>query len=162
MFTVYGRIGRGRFWGGVLAALALILVALFGAVDMLGFFPSISPFNMPVDPWIKLAAFGICGLVALCWLVTTSVRRMHDRGRSGWWAIAALFLFAAPMFVALVDTLVILPDERPYAWAASGLSWLALLWLFIDLGVLEGQDGPNRYGMDPRGLGSIQPNPLTA
>lgn len=46
-------------------------------------------------------------------------RRCHDRGKSGWWCIL-LFVPAVGVF-----------------------------WAVIDLGMLEGDSGPNEYGPDP-------------
>ncbi|MEM8628242.1 MAG: DUF805 domain-containing protein [Pseudomonadota bacterium] len=52
--------------------------------------------------------------------LSIGVRRCHDRGRSGWW----LLLTFIPLF--------------------------GLVWWLIDLGLLAGERGVNRYGADPR------------
>lgn len=48
-----------------------------------------------------------------------SVKRWHDRGKSGWWVLLNL----VPV-----------------------VGWL---WALIENGFLRGTDGPNRYGPDP-------------
>jgi uncharacterized membrane protein YhaH (DUF805 family) len=62
-------------------------------------------------------------------------KRLHDRGRSGWWA--ALVLFA---LVAVWPT--------PHGFGAA-LFTLVLLWAAIELGVMQGEDGANRFGPSP-------------
>ena len=62
-------------------------------------------------------------------------KRLHDRGRSGWWA--ALVLFA---LVAVWPT--------PHGWGALIFS-LILFWAVIELGVMHGEDGANRFGPSP-------------
>ena len=62
-------------------------------------------------------------------------KRLHDRGRSGWWAALVIFaliaVWPAPHGVgAIVFTLIL-------AWAA------------IELGVMHGEDGANRFGPSP-------------
>jgi uncharacterized membrane protein YhaH (DUF805 family) len=60
-------------------------------------------------------------------------KRLHDRGRSGWWA--ALILLA----VMLVWQL------RPF-WF---LGVLVLIWAAVELGVMSGEQGANRFGPNP-------------
>jgi uncharacterized membrane protein YhaH (DUF805 family) len=62
-------------------------------------------------------------------------KRLHDRGRSGWWA--ALVLFA---LVAVWPT--------PHGFGALLFS-LILVWAAIELGVMQGEDGANRFGPSP-------------
>jgi uncharacterized membrane protein YhaH (DUF805 family) len=62
-------------------------------------------------------------------------KRLHDRGRSGWWA--ALVLFA---LVAVWPT--------PHGIGAF-LFVLILLWAAIELGVMQGEAGANRFGPSP-------------
>jgi uncharacterized membrane protein YhaH (DUF805 family) len=47
------------------------------------------------------------------------IKRCHDRGKSGWWSLLAL------------------------------IPLIGLIWVVIDLGILEGSKGPNQYGPDP-------------
>ena len=52
-------------------------------------------------------------------LICICAKRCHDRGKSGWWCIL--------LFVPIVG----------------------FFWAVIDLGILEGDQGPNEYGPDP-------------
>ena len=48
------------------------------------------------------------------------IKRFHDRDKSGWWVLI--------LFVPI----------------------LGFFWAIIDLGILEGSSGPNRFGSDPQ------------
>jgi uncharacterized membrane protein YhaH (DUF805 family) len=53
--------------------------------------------------------------------IAVGAKRCHDRGRSGWFQLIGL------------------------------IPLLGALWLFVDLGLLEGNEGENRFGPDPLG-----------
>ena len=62
-------------------------------------------------------------------------KRLHDRGRAGWWAFLAVW--------ALIEV-----------WPAPTnlLGYVALLVLavaFVDLGLMPGRPGVNRFGANP-------------
>jgi uncharacterized membrane protein YhaH (DUF805 family) len=59
-------------------------------------------------------------------------KRLHDRGRSGWWA--------AILLVALV---MVWPQPVGFF---DFVSVVILLWATIDLGVMPGERGTNLYG----------------
>lgn len=139
LFSFFGRIGRGGFWLGVLAQFLVGIVAM-AAIFMLVPMSQmlvLGPDGQPVldalgQPQIDygnpamMPAFVIYGLAALLslWIFfATSIKRMHDRGRTGWLVV--------PMFL-LMFVLV------------------GAIWWLVDLGILEGQEGPNKYGPDPR------------
>ena len=62
-------------------------------------------------------------------------KRLHDRGRSGWWAALILFALAA-MWPA------------PHGFASFAFT-LVLIWAVVELGVMQGEDGANRFGPSP-------------
>jgi len=51
------------------------------------------------------------------------IKRCHDRDQSGWWVL-----------------LLLIPV-------------IGFIWAIINLGILEGTRGPNRFGPDPLGQG---------
>lgn len=62
-------------------------------------------------------------------------KRLHDRGRSGWWAALILIAFSSAW-----------PLPRgPFGY----LGVLVLLWAAVELGVLSGEQGANRFGPNP-------------
>lgn len=59
-------------------------------------------------------------ILALLWINYASIiRRLHDRGKTGWWALVYLF------------------------------PGLGQVWLIVECGLLEGQHQANRYGPPP-------------
>jgi len=91
--------------------------------------------------------------IALIAAVGVVTRRLHDRGRSvGWLALFTL----APWGLALLSIwLAESPELAEYSWAPSAaltasLVSLALnVWGFVEIGLLRGDPGPNRFGPPP-------------
>lgn len=51
--------------------------------------------------------------------IATGIKRLHDRNQSGWWILV------------------------------SFLPVIGGLWMLINLGIMRGTEGPNRYGAEP-------------
>ena len=62
-------------------------------------------------------------------------KRLHDRGRSGWWA--------API---LAGVLAIWPIPVGFFDFLFGV---LVIWAVIELAVMPGEEGPNRFGRNP-------------
>jgi uncharacterized membrane protein YhaH (DUF805 family) len=105
LFTASGRVNRGKWWGvNIIGWLAFIAIAAVGALigDVIG------------------ALALMVGYVAYLWAtIAVSIKRWHDRGKSGWFYLVA--------FIPLVG-------------------WL---WFLVECGFLPGTPGPNEYGPDP-------------
>lgn len=108
-----GRSGRAEYW-----ALVAILFALSFALSFL--------------PHAPIVSAGGAVAIALA-----QARRLHDMGRSGWWAAAATVAPVAAM-LALVG-----PLGLDGAFLAGSVLMLALLTL---VGAVPGTPGPNRFG----------------
>ena len=61
-------------------------------------------------------------------------KRLHDRGRSGWWA--------APILVSVV---AVWPHPAGFL---DFLFFLVLVWAFVELALMRGGQGANRYGVN--------------
>lgn len=125
-----GRIGRGPFWLGM---------AVLGVLALVG-------------DRLALAAGGSWGAAAFSLALTypglaVAAKRCHDRGRS---EIVLLAVFA-PALLASAGQLWLGTGADPgYVMSVLG-AWLigALIWAAIDLGLLPGEAGPNRFGEAP-------------
>ena len=117
-FSSTGRAGRSTF----LLAVALLL-AVFA-----GYEAAVSRIAHGLTAW---AVHAVLLFAAACVLS----KRLHDRGRSGWWAALVLLAFAVvwPAPDDLVDFLFVLP----------------LVWAAVDLGGLPGEAQANRFGGPP-------------
>lgn len=126
LWSYEGRIGRARFWLGVV--LVILISMAFGFVGGL--------FNLlPVqtDSGEVAREVGLLGLLYTLVMVVTVmyaqlavyVKRFHDRGKSGWWVLIA--------FVPVIG----------------------FLWIVIELGMLPGDPGPNAYGLPEIGSSAV-------
>lgn len=105
-FSFDGRIGRETYW--VKGILPILVVSIFvGIMDAVIF--SYSQYE---------------GLIRLIWnlliiwpSLALSVKRWHDRDKSGFWVLIGL------------------------------IPIVGQVWTFIEAGLLPGTDGPNQYGL---------------
>ena len=115
LWSFEGRIGRAGFWLGVLC---MILLAM--ATGIAATFFGVPPITAASEPSqispAFAAIFGIGSIAILYVQLAICVKRFHDRGKSGWWALIA--------FVPVIGS----------------------LWILIELGMLPGDPGPNAYG----------------
>ncbi|MBE7183195.1 MAG: DUF805 domain-containing protein [Methylobacterium mesophilicum] len=70
---------------------------------------------------VHCALFASLALLSLWPVLAVLAKRWHDRDKSGWWSM-----------------LLLVPVIGP-------------LWIFVELGMLEGTRGANQYGPDPLG-----------
>ena len=116
--TAKGRTSRAHAWIGIgiLFALAVVYEAI-----------AIGPLLL-ATAWLiypMLLASATCILA----------KRLHDRGRSGWWAALVLLAFV-----------MIWPTSHG---ASALLAAPVLFWAVIELGVMAGEPGANRFGLSP-------------
>lgn len=100
-FSIEGRVGRGDFWKKLI--LPVFVIALILGVAFRG------------NAMLSL----IFNLLVLWPSIAVSVKRWHDRDKSGWWVLIGLI----PV-----------------------LGWI---WAFVENGFLKGTEGPNRFGPSP-------------
>ncbi len=116
--SALGRSSRAPFW----IAIALIL-AVAGAYEAVA------------GPTLRLVTFWLIYPLLLASATCVVSKRLHDRGRSGWWA--ALILFAVAM-----------NWPEPHG-ARAAVAIPVLIWAFVELGLLAGEQGANRFGGNP-------------
>lgn len=121
-FSAEGRASRTPFL--IAAAILIVLTAIYESV---------------VEPESMSLVHGFTGLVVYPALFYSGAcvlaKRLHDRGKSGWWA--ALILFA-----------VVMVWPAPYG-VLDFLGVLVLIWAVVELAVLPGEQGANRFGPNP-------------
>ncbi len=100
-----GRINRAKFWLGVVGIIVVevVAIAIVGVVNSAA---------------INILAFLV--YLALIYAgLAVSVKRWHDRGKSGWWVLIGLVPIIGP------------------------------IWALVETGFLPGTPGENPYGPDP-------------
>ena len=128
LFGFTGRIGRARYWLGQLLQWAFLLVVVFA----LAIVDALDPAVLESDAariTVTIVLVAVLVIILLSQLAL-SVKRAHDRERTGVWAILMLFL---ALFVPFLG-----------------------IWLLIWLGFLRGSTGPNQYGPDPLAASEIR------
>ncbi|MEM7214982.1 MAG: DUF805 domain-containing protein [Pseudomonadota bacterium] len=119
-FGFQGRIGRMQWWCGQLAIFVWFVVAFLLLVAVTGL--SITDFdNLSSNEKAGLGAsvllFVVAAIIPVIWVnAATTVKRYHDRDKSGFW-----------YFIALV----------PY---------IGGIWQLVECGFLSGTPGGNSYG----------------
>ncbi|EHM50097.1 MAG: DUF805 domain-containing protein [Yokenella regensburgei] len=126
LFSIKGRIGRRDFWiWMVLWVVAMTLLFTFAGMGWL---------NM------QTAAFA---LVCLLWpTAAVMVKRLHDRGRSGIWALLMVLAW-----MLLAGNWAVLPGV--WQWVVGRLiPTVIIVMMVIDLGAFVGTQGENKYGKE--------------
>jgi uncharacterized membrane protein YhaH (DUF805 family) len=133
VFTFKGRLNRAPYWQGtILAWLGTVVIGFF-AFSLGSLIP---PFNaLAIVP--VAAGFGV--------VLSLLVRRLHDRGKSGWWLI--VMYLPALLFSAVGGLASLAEPDVGAAIRVLGLPFS--IWMFVELGCLRGTVGPNRFGEDP-------------
>ncbi len=160
LFSFKGRIQRLYWWVATIAVGAAA-GAITGILEVAAKASGHSVVNPDTQQFEATGLFGIVvllvGLVNLWINFALSVKRLHDRGRSGWWLVWQTLILAVA--AVLVVVAIAVPKEQAPVWwvLASVVGVVALavsIWLFVEIGCLRGTQGPNRFGEDPLGATS--------
>jgi uncharacterized membrane protein YhaH (DUF805 family) len=130
-----GRIGRERYW----RLTGLCMLAFTTAFVLI--VPTINSTGTRLADYLALVVVAIAVFLFLATCVAllgAGVRRLHDRGKSGFWIV---LYYLVPLMTAVWS---VEPEGR-----GEGLGWIApaiLLWAMIDLGILEGKPADKPCG----------------
>jgi uncharacterized membrane protein YhaH (DUF805 family) len=126
LLSFNGRILRTDFWLGYVLIVAfaigasILLALVFGdAINDPEGANTIGGNHDLFKRLLGLLLFGVAGVLWVWMGFAIRIKRCHDRGKSGWWSLVAL------------------------------LPVVGLIWVIIDLGIMEGDEGPNKYGPKP-------------
>ena len=165
LFRFDGRINRARCWQALLIMICWMLFltgVMMGIAWLVGatlphkinFGPN-DVFGI-IDPqaWRSLPSTNLTALFIqvvetplVVWVyLATSVKRLHDRNRSGWWIVA---FFAVPcLYGRFGDRVGDGLGECPAM--LFGLAALVFsVWGFVEMYCRKGTKGDNRFGADP-------------
>lgn len=138
-----GRLTRLGYWRWQMAFALMTAGFAYGAVAVaIGGGPR----------WLSALVFAPL-IVAVVAAVGVVARRLHDRGRDARWLMVFLLapwsLTALSIWLSEGDVFVEQSWAMPAAAAAALLSLLFNVWAFVEIGLLRGQPGPNRFGPPP-------------
>ena len=139
-FNPSGRINRSTFWlKGVLLLHVIWLLITLGYIFIIVVNTANIDISDLLDPGYILSSISLYVIVfVLLYAVyqwnnfAVSVKRLHDRDKSAWWILLwwAIFVIGGAITFGIASIAV-------------------LIWVFIELGCLEGTQGRNRYGYPP-------------
>jgi uncharacterized membrane protein YhaH (DUF805 family) len=142
-FKFSGRINRAKYWLAVLIYFAIyIVLAAFGYVTD--------------DSAIYQAINGMLNIVIFISSLAVGVKRLHDRGKSGWYLV--LFYIVPGVLVTAGIVVGTVMEESIVIASVLGLAAFVVgVWAFVELGCLRGTIGANQYGPDPLAAGANPP-----
>jgi uncharacterized membrane protein YhaH (DUF805 family) len=162
LFSFEGRLNRARLWLALLIILCWMIFLLALVVMISSLFKTSTSFHLDIDDIFKIVdptsyrslessdlpslLVKLAGTPVFLWVyLAVSVKRLHDRDRSGWWMVP-FFVFPG-LYRQFEDRL---PDSYwllPFGVAAIVLS----IWGFVEMYCLKGTRWPNRFGPNPLG-----------
>ena len=126
LFSIKGRIGRRDFWIWI-----AIWIATMSALFTLA---GSNLLNLQTAAFI---------LVCLLWpTAAVTIKRLHDRGKSGLWALLMILAW-----MLLAGNWTMLPSVLPWV-VGRFVPTLILVGMLIDLGAFVGTQGENKFGKD--------------
>jgi uncharacterized membrane protein YhaH (DUF805 family) len=140
MFSLTGRANRAEYWMNwfvITFAFTVLLVVLA---------------KLRVSNGIIIILIALTSLAYL----PTSIRRLHDRNKSGWWVI--VFIFTPMIFSLFIDQ----DTSNPQTVFLGLVGFGIMLWAFTELCCLKGTAGDNRFGPDPLHAKPAQPVAVAA
>jgi uncharacterized membrane protein YhaH (DUF805 family) len=138
LFSFKGRAGRAKY---LVVELALLTLWFTLWIVLRVQFSSLWEHWIAAIPmiWINLAV---------------TAKRLHDRNRNGWWAVAVFavnrlsYVYYGVFFDLSFGVDISIAVELLFALLAVAMSLLQT-WVIIELFFVAGTDGPNRFGPDP-------------
>ena len=115
-FSPSGRIGRAQWWLAQLVVLAIVIIAV---VLLFGMLNGATEQARSADVLLLSIGLVIVSLMLIWMGFCLTVKRYHDRGKSGWWYLI--------QFIPLIGG----------------------IWALVELGFCSGDDGDNEYGGGP-------------
>jgi uncharacterized membrane protein YhaH (DUF805 family) len=128
----------------------------FGTDQLLNLFDPASWHHLSRGDVIPVLINAIATPVLLWIYLATSIKRLHDRNRSGWCMVP--FVLLPILYKHYEDAL-----HHSYWIMPLGLASLILsIWGFIELACLKGDASANRFGPNPLGKQQMRPRSADA
>jgi uncharacterized membrane protein YhaH (DUF805 family) len=137
IFAFHGRIDRGHYWSLTGLYVLVLIAGLIGFVAI-----GIAVHAGAGDAvTLVMVPIGIAFILAMSVAIGgAGIRRLHDRGKTGYWLV---LYYCVPLWAL-----------RHADFDAGGLVYLLVafgiaIWAVIDLGVLRGDAESNSFGPSP-------------
>lgn len=155
LFSFSGRIRRVDYWAFIIpiviiSVALLFLISLALGIDWIDLPTYLTPGKLSHSRiGEKLnAAFIFIGLIVLWPETAITVKRLHDRNKTGWWTLLFTIM---PMVIPIYQHYGTDPfnGSEPLRRSVDVFTSLVSLWALIEFGFLRGTKGENQYGPDP-------------
>jgi len=173
LLRFHGRINRAKYWLAMLGILGAMVITVgtlasigttYGlgngpyVIDIIGMSASVKALRTPAGSaasWFPHIATVPLGLAFAFIYAAVSIKRLHDRNKSGWWMLP--FVGATGLYAHFGDMLGVV---APYAGVVV---FVLFLWGVVEMDFLKGTSGYNRFGPDPLTPppGKAQATPVT-
>ncbi len=147
LFGFQGRINRAKYWlwHVIFVIASLLFMMLFsGYIHNFAVLESHLGDDAPLSAFIPFFVIGLPAIIVGTWAIAaTAIKRLHDRGKSGWWMVP---FYIVPAFLRdAVDR-----TNNPHLFFVIVLAGVVLtIWGFVEVFCLKGTPGTNRFGPDP-------------
>ncbi len=151
MFSFKGRVNLAKFWGYMIPMYVIYACLLLLAVTPSRLESHILTLPLVISHILTLPA-AIYTLVMFYPTLVVSIKRCHDRGRSGWFV---LMQYAPSLLIPICFKMLYRSSgssglEQIFGIALAIIGVFFTTWYFIDIYLLPGKKGANEYGADPR------------
>ena len=175
LFSFDGRINRAKMWALFLVVFVAEFIVGIAIQATLGFGTILEVMQGKLT-WhdaVQAAPLFFPTMAALYVILVyvhlaVTTKRLHDRNKSVWWLLVFIGLplvFNIPMIFELPKIFANLgevmnaaknhlaqpapPQFGPLATIGNGAATIISLWAFVELYILKGTEGANRFGPDP-------------
>ncbi|MFZ2028953.1 MAG: DUF805 domain-containing protein [Vitreimonas sp.] len=162
LFSFRGRINRKQYWlgttlAGLFSGIGQLMVAATSSSALVNAKePAANLLSSLTSSALSLPLFGLVIWASLA----VQFKRFHDRGRTGWIALAPMVVSVILLAIIIGDAFSGAPVEQLFS---DIMPWFAALMVmglafFIDLGCLPSVEGTNKYGPPPGTPGPSEPS----
>ena len=175
LFSFDGRINRAKMWAFILVGLVAELIFGIAIQATLGFGTILEVLQEKLT-WhdavngapLFFPTMAALYVVLIYIHLAVTTKRLHDRNKSVWWLLVFVGLpvlleipavYEFPKYLAYFGTVMDAaknhlpappqPQQSPLTTLCSGAVSIIGIWAFVELYILKGTEGPNRFGPDP-------------
>ena len=155
LFSFKGRIDRSTYWLSIVPVIVAVHFITFAPMLIVGLIVGTESEEMPNSLLIAVLGAQVIWLAGLWPILAVGSKRLHDRNKRGWWLLVwwvlPFYLFFGGFGIDFVGD----PNTVRRAGYFSTGSMMIIaslpiaLWGIVELGILPGTKGPNRFGDDP-------------
>ena len=152
LFSFEGRINRAKYWlAGLIFLIGAMLYLTTSIYALAGSLRDSNPeWAAALFPILLYAITYPLFAVGIWTYAATTIKRLHDRNRSGWWIVP--FFVVPVLFGKIGDRL----GDSNAAFFIGVVAFVLSAWSFVETFCLTGTRGSNRFGSDPLARGNMR------